>query len=132
MHGNQDKRFFHGYYDNYCFLPLYVFCGSQLLVAYLRPSNIDPALHRSLLRRSACYAEASAKAVGYEGCRNNVGYIIGVIRNPVLEKLAHQWIDRAKMQSFDGEIRTVEPSVPGIVVGCCIYSGGYTSHRRTG
>ena len=44
VHGNQDKRFFHGYYDHYCFLPLYVFCGRQLLVAYLRPSNIDPVL----------------------------------------------------------------------------------------
>jgi hypothetical protein len=38
VHGNQEKRFFHGYYDNYCFLPLYVFCGTQLLVAYLRPA----------------------------------------------------------------------------------------------
>jgi hypothetical protein len=43
VHGHQVGRFFHGYYDNYCFLPLYVFCGHQLLAAYLRPSNIDPA-----------------------------------------------------------------------------------------
>lgn len=43
VHGEQIGRFFHGYYDNYCFLPLYVFCGRQLLAAYLRPSNIDPA-----------------------------------------------------------------------------------------
>ena len=45
VHGNQDGRFFHGYYDHYRFLPLYVFCGSQLLCAYLRPSNIDGARH---------------------------------------------------------------------------------------
>jgi len=45
VHGRQEGRFFHGYYDHYCFLPLYVFCGSQLLVAYLRPSNIDQAKH---------------------------------------------------------------------------------------
>lgn len=45
IHGNQEGRFFHGYYGNYCFLPLYVFCGSQLLVSYLRPSNIDGAKH---------------------------------------------------------------------------------------
>jgi hypothetical protein len=45
VHGKQEGRFFHGYYGHYCFLPLYVFCGSQLLVAYLRPSNIDPAKH---------------------------------------------------------------------------------------
>ena len=45
VHGNQQGRFFHGYYDHYCFLPLYVFCGDQLLVSYLRPSNIDGAKH---------------------------------------------------------------------------------------
>lgn len=45
VHGNQEGRFFHGYYDHYCFLPLYVFCGSQLLCAYLRPSKIDGAKH---------------------------------------------------------------------------------------
>ena len=41
VHGNQEGRFSHGYYDHYCFLPLYVFCGSQLLCAYLWPSKID-------------------------------------------------------------------------------------------
>ena len=45
VHGRQEGRFFHGYYDCYCFLPLYVFCGEQLLVSYLRPSNIDGAKH---------------------------------------------------------------------------------------
>ena len=44
-HGRQVGRFFHGYYDHYCFLPLYVFCGAHLLVSYLRPSNIDGAKH---------------------------------------------------------------------------------------
>jgi hypothetical protein len=41
LHGRQEGRFFHGYYDCYCYLPLYVFCGSQLLAARLRRSNID-------------------------------------------------------------------------------------------
>jgi hypothetical protein len=45
VHGRQEGRFFHGYYDHHCFLPLYVFCGDQLLVSYLRPSNIDGAKH---------------------------------------------------------------------------------------
>ena len=45
VHGKQEGRFFHGYYDCYCFLPLYVFCGEQLLVSYLRPSKIDGAKH---------------------------------------------------------------------------------------
>lgn len=45
VHGKQEGRFFHGYYGNYCYLPLYVFSGEQLLCAYLRPSNIDDAKH---------------------------------------------------------------------------------------
>lgn len=49
VHGNQDNAFFHGYYGHYCFLPLYVFCGSFLLTAYLRPSNIDGAKHAGAL-----------------------------------------------------------------------------------
>jgi len=44
-YGMQENRFFHGYYGHYCFLPLYVFCGDQLLCAYLRPSKIDAAKH---------------------------------------------------------------------------------------
>ena len=45
VHGQQEGRFFHGYDDHYCFLPLYVFCRDQLLVSYLRPSKIDGAKH---------------------------------------------------------------------------------------
>ncbi len=41
LHGHQEERFFHGYYDCYCYLPLYVFCGRHLLAAKLRPANID-------------------------------------------------------------------------------------------
>lgn len=41
LHGRQEKRFFHGYYDHYCYLPLYIFCGDHLLRARLRPANID-------------------------------------------------------------------------------------------
>jgi hypothetical protein len=41
LHGHQEERFFHGYYDSYCYLPLYVFCGRHLLAAKLRPANID-------------------------------------------------------------------------------------------
>ena len=45
VHGRQEGRFFHGDYDLYCFLPLYVFCGERLLVSYLRRSKIDGARH---------------------------------------------------------------------------------------
>jgi hypothetical protein len=43
LHGHQEERFFHGYYDGYCYLPLFVFSGRHLLAAKLRPSNIDAA-----------------------------------------------------------------------------------------
>lgn len=43
IHGHQEGRFFHGYYDGYCYLPLYIFCGRHLLAARLRRSNIDGA-----------------------------------------------------------------------------------------
>ncbi len=41
LHGEQEGRFFHGYYGHYCYLPLYIFCGEHLLCARLRPSNQD-------------------------------------------------------------------------------------------
>lgn len=43
LHGQQEGRFFHGYYDTYCYLPLYIFCGRHLLCAKLRTANIDGA-----------------------------------------------------------------------------------------
>ena len=43
VHGNQEGRFFHGYYDCYCYLPLYIFCGRDLLAAKLRPADMDAA-----------------------------------------------------------------------------------------
>jgi len=43
IHGHQEGRFFHGYYDSYCYLPLYIFCGRHLLAAKLRRANIDGA-----------------------------------------------------------------------------------------
>ncbi len=61
VHGRQEGRFFHGYYDAYCFLPLYVFAGDQLLAAYLRPSNIDGAKHS--LRDPEATGRAAAAGV---------------------------------------------------------------------
>ena len=114
VHGNQEKRFFHGYYDNYCFLPLYVFCGSQLLVAYLRPADIDPALHsRAILkllveRIRKQWPNVKIIFRGDSGfCRwrlmrwcdrNDVGHIIGIGSNAVLEKLAGPWTDESARQ----------------------------------
>ena len=49
LFGKQEDRFFHGYYDSYCYLPLYGFCGEQLLAAYLRPGKIDGAQHAAAI-----------------------------------------------------------------------------------
>jgi hypothetical protein len=104
VHGAQEGRFFHGYYDAYCFLPLYVFCGDQLLVAYLRPSKIDAAKHtgailKLLVRRlRAVWPEVKITFRGDSGfCRrrvlawcerNAVGYLVGLAKNARLLKLA--------------------------------------------
>lgn len=104
IHGHQEKRFFHGYYDSFCFLPLYIFCGKQLLVAYLRPSNNDASLHsRAILkllitRLRQAWPHVRITIRGDSGfCRwrlmrwcdrNDVRYILGLARNQVLERLA--------------------------------------------
>ena len=100
----QENRFFHGYYDHYCFLPLYVFCGDQLLVAYLRPSKIDAAKHAwvilSLLVKHLRQKWPKVKIIfrGDSGfCRqkmlnwcdkNEVKYIVGLAKNPRLLELS--------------------------------------------
>lgn len=111
VYGNQLGRFFHGYYKSYCFLPLYVFCGDHLLAAYLRPSNIDPALGAwgilKLLTVKLRSVWPGVKIVfradsGF--CRhkmmnwcdkNHIEYIIGISRNSRLETLADPWMDEA-------------------------------------
>lgn len=111
VHGGQVGRFFHGYYKGYCFLPLYVFCGERLLVSYLRPSNIDAAKHSwailALLVRRLRRAWPDVRIVlradsGF--CRHkmlcwcerhNVGYIVGLARNPRLAGLAETAMARA-------------------------------------
>ena len=60
IHGHQLGRFFHGYYDSYCYLPLYIFCGEFLLAAKLRPSDIDGAAAR--WRRWRASSGRSARA----------------------------------------------------------------------
>ncbi len=113
-HGKQEGCFFHGYYDHYCFLPLYVFCGSQLLVAYLRPSNIDPARHSwailSLLVKRLRQEWPDVEIVfrGDSGfCRwrmlrwcdkNDVGYIIGMAKNKRINAMAGDLMARAEEQ----------------------------------
>ena len=111
VHGEQDGRFFHGYYRRYCFLPLYVFCGHQLLVNYLRPSNIDGAKHSwailSLLVKRLRQVWPKVRIIfrGDGGfCRwkmlrwcdhHEVGYIIGLAKNKRLNRLTASLQDEA-------------------------------------
>jgi len=114
VHGNQVNRFFHGYYDHYCFLPLYVFCGHHLLCAYLRPANIDPAKHSwailSLLVKRFREVWPNVKIIfrGDSGfCRwkmlkwcekQGVFYIVGLAKNSRLKELAKPFVDQAQAQ----------------------------------
>src|SRR5262252_5235141 len=97
LHGHQEGRFFHGYYDCYCYLPLYVFCGRHLLVAKLRRSNIDASARavkevariiaqirvrwprvRILLRADSGFAREGLM----RWCElNGVDYLFGLARN---------------------------------------------------
>lgn len=112
VHGKQEGRFFHGYYDHYCFLPLYVFCQDQLLVSYLRPSKIDGAQHAwailSLLvkRIRKTWPEVRIIFRGDSGfCRHrmltwcerhNVSYIVGIAQNKRLNAMSALWQKEAK------------------------------------
>ncbi|SDH02785.1 IS1380 family transposase [Nitrosomonas sp. Nm132] len=114
VHGKQEGRFFHGYYDHYCFLPLYVFRQDQLLVSYLRPSNIDGAKHAwailSLLvkRFRQSWPEVRIIFRGDSGfCRrrmlawcerHDVGYIVGIAQNKRLNEITAQWQQAAEKQ----------------------------------
>ena len=103
VHGNQEGRFFHGYYGDWCFLPLYVFCGEQLLVSYLRQGGIDASKHtRGVLkllvgRLRRAWPRVKITIRGDSGfCRrrllswcerHEVGYIIGLAKNARLNAL---------------------------------------------
>ena len=113
VHGMQEGRFFHGYYDRYCFLPLYVFCGDRPLVAYLRPGKSDGARHAwavlALLVKRLRRFWPKLKIVfrGDSGfCRprmlswcerNHVGYVVGIARNAALAKKAKPIMELAAM-----------------------------------
>jgi len=107
LHGHQEGRFFHGYYDCYCYLPLYIFCGRHLLAAKLRRSNIDAsagaveAIERIvaqirerwpdvkiILRADSGFAREGLMA----WCEANaVDYVFGLARNDrLVAKIARQ------------------------------------------
>jgi len=114
IHGEQEGRFYHGYYDHYCYLPLYVFAGEQVLCARLRPSHIDPSagsrkeIERIVRRIRTVWPEVKIVLRGDSGfCREElmawcearqVDYVFGMARNPLLEKRVAEALEQARQQ----------------------------------
>ena len=66
-YGHQEKHHYHGYYKTYCFLPLYVFCGSQLLVSYLLPIDIDGEKNARVYEKKTCVKNITMFSVRTNG-----------------------------------------------------------------
>jgi len=112
IHGSQEGRFFHGYYGGYCYLPLYIFCGTHLLCARLRRSNIDASQGsveeverivdqirqrwpkvNVLLRGDSAFAREELMS----WCeRHRVDFVFGLARNPRLEQALEGAFERAE------------------------------------
>jgi len=117
IHGDQEGRFFHGYYKCYCYLPLYVFCGRELLLAKLRPANIDASAGAkdeiawivAQIRERWPNVEVWLRAdSGF--CReelmawceaNRVDYVFGLARNARLEALIADELAEAKRKAAE-------------------------------
>ena len=114
LHGNQEGRFFHGYYRAYCYLPLYIFCGEFLLCARLRPSNRDASagaveeLERIVGQIRAVWPEVQIVIRADSGfCReailawceqHRVEYVIGLAKNQRLRRIVGAAMHRAQQQ----------------------------------
>jgi hypothetical protein len=114
LHGKQEGRFFHGYYDNYCYLPLYVFCGDHVLCARLREANHDAAfgclreMQRIVKQIRAAWPEVKIVLRGDSGfCRNElmnwsenngVDFLFGMARNQRLRRIIGQQMHEATVQ----------------------------------
>ncbi len=112
LHGEQEGRFFHGYYDCYCYLPLYIFCEDYLLSAKLRVSNIDVSegvveeLERIIKQIREQRPEVKVMIRGESGfCRegiigwceqNGVDYVFSISRNKRLIKKIEKTLKRVK------------------------------------
>jgi hypothetical protein len=113
LYGHQPERFFHGYYGSYCYLPLYIFAGDQLLCARLRPANQDAAagsvaeVSRIVTQLRARWPEAKIILRADSGfCReelmawcehNHVDYVFGLARNKRLQKIIGAQMHQARV-----------------------------------
>jgi hypothetical protein len=114
LHGKQEGRFFQGYYDGYCYLPLYIFCGEHVLCARLRESDHDayfgclPEIQRIVAQIRAVWPDVKIVLRGDSGfCRNElmswcegkgVDFVFGLARNQRLRKIIGQQLHEAKEQ----------------------------------
>jgi Transposase DDE domain group 1 len=114
LHGNQEGKFYHGYYKHYCYLPLYIFCGDHVLCARLRPSSIGPAVgsrkevERIVQQIRQRWPEVEIILRGDAGfcsdelmtwCeQSRVEYVVGMARNQRVEGLIAGPLAEAKQQ----------------------------------
>jgi len=114
LHGKQEGRFFHGYYDNYCYLPLYIFCGEQILCARLREANHDASfgslaeIQRIVTQIRVVWPKVTIILRGDSGfCRNElmswcedngVDFVIGLARNQRLRRIIGAQMNEATQQ----------------------------------
>ncbi len=114
LHGKQEGRFFHGYYDSYCYLPLYVFCGEHVLCARLREASHDAAfgclaeIRRIVAQIRGAWPDVRIVLRGDSGfcrnelmswCENNeVDFVFGLARNQRLRRIIGQQMHEATQQ----------------------------------
>lgn len=122
LHGKQEGRFFHGYYDCYCYLPLYMFCGDHVLCARVRQSNSDAAagslveIQRIVAQIRQAWPQVKIILRGDSGfCRNElmswcednqVDYVFGLARNKRLRRI----IGRAMWEATEQWKQTGQPA----------------------
>lgn len=126
IHGHQEGRFFHGYYDCYCYLPLYIFCGEFLLSAQLRSASIDPAKGALIdLKRVVAQIQKKWRRVpilvrGDSGfCRDaimdwcerqGIDYVFGLAKNPRLLQEIETELKAAEMESIRRDVTKFQES----------------------
>jgi hypothetical protein len=114
VHGNQEGRFFHGYYGHYCYLPLYIFCADFLLCARLRPSDIDasagslPEVERIVAQIRRAWPQVKITIRGDSGfCRDElmtwceqegVDFVLSVAKNERLKAEIKEELEQARQQ----------------------------------
>ncbi len=143
LHGGQEGRFFHGYYDEYCYLPLYIFSGEHLLGVRLRQANIDASagslgeIQRIVQRIRAHWPTVHVILRGDSGfcreelmawceCQEQVDYVFGKARNERLRKI----IAAALVQAAAEQERTQQPARVFTEFAHTTTTGSWSRERR--